>query len=184
MGWVFAPGCEHGLQRFGPMVTPSLGAGMPDLGTRTLKGRDSVFLGSRTVCQGDYRPDNRFYGAPGSERELVVCDWQASTYSPGISDLAYVITGSLLVDDRRKHEHELLAEYHQLLNQGGVTNYSLEQLETDYRGYFAGVIASGVILGATLPDGNERGKAMIEATFTRFIAAIDDLDSLALLPAL
>ncbi len=54
----------------------------------------------------------------------------------------------------------------------------------DYRGYFGGVIASGMILGATLPDGNERGKTMFEATFTRFITAIDDLDSLALLPQL
>ncbi len=172
------------LQRFEPMFTPRLRAVMPELGKRTLKGMDEFFAGSRTLCQGDYRPDNLFYGDPGSGRELVVCDWQAPTFSPGISDLAYVITGSLLVDDRRKHEHELLAEYHQLLNRGGVTNYSLDQLETDYRGYFAGVIASGVILGATLPDGNDRGKAMLEATFTRFIAAIEDLDSLALLPEL
>ena len=172
------------LQRFDSLFTPSLRAIMPELGKRTLKAMDGFFLGSRTLCQGDYRPDNLFYGAPGSGRELVVCDWQAPTFSPGISDLAYVITGSLLVDDRRKHEHDLLAEYHQLLNQGGVKGYSLEQLELDYRGYFAGVIASGVILGATLPDGNERGKAMIEATLTRFMTAIDDLDSLALLPEL
>ena len=54
----------------------------------------------------------------------------------------------------------------------------------DYRGYFAGVIARDVILGATLPDRNERGKAMLAATFTRFMTAIDDLDFLALLPAL
>ncbi|MEP7214859.1 MAG: oxidoreductase family protein, partial [Anaerolineaceae bacterium] len=172
------------LARFETIFTPALRAIMPELGKRTLKAMDAFFAGSRTLCQGDYRPDNLFYGAPGSARDLVVCDWQAPTFSPGVSDLAYVITGSLLVDDRRKYELELLAEYHQILQEGGVNNYTLNQLETDYRGYFAGVIASGVILGATLPDGNERGKAMIEATFTRFMTAIDDLDSLALLPAL
>ena len=53
-----------------------------------------------------------------------------------------------------------------------------------YRGYFAGVIARDVILGATLADRNERGKAMLAATFTRFMKAIDDLDFLAPLPAL
>ena len=175
---------EPCLQRFDSIFTPELRAIMPDLGKRMLKSMDTFFGGPRTLCQGDYRPDNLFYGAPGSTRELIVCDWQGPTFSPGITDLAYVITGSLVVDDRRKHEHELLAEYHQLLEEGGVRNYALAQLETDYRSYFTGVVANGVILGATLPDGNERGRAMIEATFIRFITAIDDLDSLALLPAL
>ena len=84
----------------------------------------------------------------------------------------------------RKHDSGLLAEYHAGLYEGGVTNYSLEQLNQDYRSHFAGIIASGAILGATLPDGNDRGKAMLEATFTRVIAAIDDLDALTLLPPL
>jgi len=172
------------LSRFETIFTPGLRAIMPELGKRSLKAMDAFFAGSRTLCQGDYRPDNLFYGAPGTARELVVCDWQGPTLSPAVSDLAYFITGSLLVDDRRRYEHELLAEYHQILQEGGVTNYTLPQLETDYRGYFAGIMASGVILGAMLPDGNERGKAMLEATFTRFMTAIDDLDSLALLPAL
>ncbi|MEO6398110.1 MAG: oxidoreductase family protein [Tepidiformaceae bacterium] len=172
------------LQRFDSIFTPSVKSVLPDLGKRSLKAMDAFFTGSRTICQGDYRPDNLFYGDPGTARELIVCDWQAPTFSPGIVDLAYVITGSLQVDDRRKFEHELLAEYHQILQQRGVRDYTLAQLETDYRGYFAGVIATGVILGAMLPDGNARGKAMLEATFTRFMTAIDDLDSLALLPAL
>jgi hypothetical protein len=172
------------LARFDDIFTPGLRAVMPDLGKRSLKALDAFVQGSRTICQGDYRPDNLFYGARGGPHELVVCDWQAPTFSPGISDLAYVVTGSLSIDDRRRHEDDLLAEYHAGLSEGGVTGYSLEQLHEDYGGYFAGVIASGVILGATLPDGNERGKAMIETTFRRFVAAIDDLDALRFLPEL
>ncbi|MBA4179230.1 MAG: hypothetical protein C0506_01440 [Anaerolinea sp.] len=172
------------LERFGHLFTPALRQVMPELGKRSLKAMDLFFQGSRTICQGDYRPDNLFYGEPGTAHELVACDWQGPTFSPGVSDLAYVVTGSLSVDDRRQHEAGLLAEYHAGLCEGGVTSYAFEQLQQDYRSYFAGVVASGAILGATLPDGNERGKAMLEATFSRFIAAIDDLDALSLLPEL
>jgi hypothetical protein len=63
-----------------------------------------------------------------------------------------------------------------------VKDYSFTQLETDYRGYFAGVVAGAVVLLGTLPEGNDRGRALIESTTRRFVAAMEDHDSLALLP--
>ena len=135
-----------------------------------------------TLCHGDYRPDNLFFGTPVSGRPLVVCDWQSASRGPGVVDAAYFIAGSLSPDDRRAHEDELLRRYHNLLLEGGVKGYSLAQLKEDYRGYFAGVVAGAVVLLGTLPEGNERGRRLIEATVTRFLAAMEDHDSLALLP--
>ena len=48
------------LQWFDSLFTPSLRAVLPGLGKRSLKAMDGLFAGSRTICQGDYRPDNLF----------------------------------------------------------------------------------------------------------------------------
>jgi hypothetical protein len=170
------------LERFGHLFPEYVRGLIPDFGRRTMAALDQMQTGPETLCHGDYRPDNLFYGRPGSARSLVVCDWQGPGKANGVVDAAYFITGSLEPDERRKHEVELLRRYHHHLVEGGVKDYSFEQLKTDYRGYFAGVIAGGVVLLGTLPEGNERGRRLIESTMHRFLTAMEDHDSLALLP--
>lgn len=170
------------LERFGHLFPEDIRPLIPDFGRRTMAALDQMSLGPETLIHGDYRPDNLFWGASGSERPLVVCDWQSPGKATGVVDAAYFITGSLSPDDRRKYEDDLLRRYHNQLLEGGVKDYSFEQLKVDYRGYFAGVIAGGVVLLGTLPEGNDRGRALIETTMNRFITAMQDHDSLALLP--
>ncbi len=180
---MYAAVWQTALDRFGHLFPEYIRALIPDFGRRTMAALDQMQLGPETLVHGDYRPDNLFYGAAGSGRPLVVCDWQGPGKATGVVDAAYYITGSLEPDDRRKHEDELLRRYHSLLLEGGVKDYSFEQLKTDYRGYFAGVVAGAVVLLGTLPEGNERGKQLIEVTVRRFVTAMEDHDSLSLLPA-
>jgi len=168
------------IERFGHLFPDDIRALIPDFGRRTMAALDDMKSGPETLCHGDYRPDNLFFG--GNERPLVVCDWQGPGRGPGVIDAAYFITGSLSPADRRAHEGELLRRYHAHLLEGGVSGYSFEQLMEDYRGYFAGVIAGAVVLLGTLPEGNERGRKLIETTVDRFLTAMIDHDSLALLP--
>jgi hypothetical protein len=84
--------------------------------------------------------------------------------------------------DRRTHEDDLLRRYPTHLLAGAVTENSFYQLKLHYRGYFAGVVAGAVVLLGTLPEGNDRGRQLLEFTVGRFIAAMQDHDSLALLP--
>ena len=170
------------MERFGDLFPEELRPLIPDFGRRTMAALDQMTLGPETLVHGDYRPDNLFFGGPGTNRPLVVCDWQGPGKATGVVDAAYFITGSMSPDDRRKYEIELLRRYHNQLLEGGVKDYSFDQLMTDYRGYFAGVIAGGVVLLGTLPEGNERGRKLIEASMNRFITAMQDHDSLALLP--
>jgi len=170
------------LERFGDLFPAEIRPLIPDFGRRTMAALDQMTLGPETLCHGDYRPDNLFWGEPGSGRDLVVCDWQSPGKATGVVDAAYFITGSMEPDMRRKHEDDLLHRYHHQLLEGGVKDYSFEQLKTDYRGYFAGVIAGGVVLLGTLPEGNERGRKLIETSMNRFLTAMQDHDSLSLLP--
>lgn len=172
------------VERVGHLLTPAMIEMLPDMGKRCLVAFDNIGALPLTLGHGDYRPDNLFFGGPESPRPLVVCDWQGPGKSPAVADIAYFIAGALHPDDRRAHEDELLRRYHNILLEGGVKDYSLAALKDDYRAYFALTLAGAMVLCGTLPDGNERGHAMIERTVERFVAAMVDLDSLALLPAL
>lgn len=171
------------VERFGHLFPEDIRALIPDFGRRTMAALDQMTQSPETLCHGDYRPDNLFFGNAGSDKPLVVCDWQGPGRAPAVVDAAYFITGSLEPEERRAREMELLRRYHSQLLEGGVRGYSFEQLKVDYRGYFAGVVAGAVVLLGTLPEGNERGRQLIETTVKRFIAAMQDHDSLALLPA-
>ena len=179
---MYAAAWPVAVERFGYLFPEDIRPLIPDFGRRTMAALDEMTLGPETLCHGDYRTDNMFFGAAGTPRPLVVCDWQGPGKATGVVDAAYFITGSLTPDSRRKHEFELLRRYHHHLLEGAVNDYSFEQLKTDYRGYFAGVIAAGVVLLGTLPEGNDRGRQLIENSMLRFVTAMQDHDSLALLP--
>jgi hypothetical protein len=171
------------VERFGHLFPEDIRALIPDFGRRTMAALDQMSASPETLCHGDYRPDNLFFGNAESKQPLVVCDWQGPGRAPAVVDAAYFIAGSLDIEERRTREVELLRRYHDHLLEGGVKEYSFEQLKVDYRGYFAGVVAGAVVLLGTLPEGNERGRTLIETTVKRFVAAMQDHDSLALLPA-
>lgn len=172
------------IERLGHLFTPEMIEVIPEMGKRTMAVLDDLTTVPLTLGHGDYRPDNLFFGDAESGRPIVVCDWQGPGKAPGITDIAYFIAGSLEPDDRRVHEDELLRRYHNLLLEGGVRDYSFETLKEQYRGYFALTLAGAVVLGGNLPDGNDRGRVMIEKSVRRFVTAMTDLDSLALLPPL
>ena len=82
--------------------------------------------GPRTASHGDFRLDNLLF-QEGTTRPVVV-DWQTVGWAGASVDVAYFVGGCLDVDDRRTHEPELLAGYHEALCRRGVRDYSLEQL--------------------------------------------------------
>ncbi|MBK8560348.1 phosphotransferase [Candidatus Amarobacter glycogenicus] len=174
---MYAAAWPVAMERFGYVFPEELRPLIPDFGRRTMAALDQMTLGPETLVHGDYRPDNLFFGAPGGARPLVACDWQSPGKATGVVDAAYFITGSMEPADRRKHEDDLLRRYHNQLLEGGVKDYSFDQLKTDFRGYFAGVIAGGVVLLGTLPEGNDRGRRLIESSMNRFISAMQDHDS-------
>lgn len=168
------------MQRYGHVMSPATEAAGPTLHRRILAQLDVFRANPLTICHGDYRPDNMFFGDNG--RPLIVFDWQSPNRGWGAYDLAYFIAGSFGVEDRRKHEDELITEYHELLRAGGVKGYSLEDLRGDYRACLAVMTGIFIINGATLPTTNQRAIDLFEQILSRFVAAIEDRDALGALP--
>ncbi len=113
-------------------------------------GKDAVALGRRigdsldwlraemearphTVCHGDLRADNLFFGDPGPPDEVVIFDWQVCTRCFGALDVTRLLGGSEPAAERGFHHMELFAAWHETLLSEGVKGYDFETAVADLR---------------------------------------------------
>lgn len=133
--------------------------------------------GPLTVVHGDFRADNLLVGGD----RVVVVDWQTVGLGAPASDLAYLLGTSLLPDDRRRLERELVDRY-----AAGVRAHGAELdddwLRTEYRrSSYAGLLMA--IVASILVGQTDRGDEMFLAMADRSAALAADVDAAALLPA-
>jgi hypothetical protein len=134
--------------------------------------------GPRSVQHGDYRIDNMLLspGGDSSAPPLTVIDWQTVVWGSPVLDASYFLGGSLCVEDRRTHERDLLAVYHQGLVAAGIEDLGWERCWSDYRRFaYAGfLVAAGA---SVLTVQTARGDDMFLAMIDRHTAQIEDLGS-------
>ncbi len=127
-----------------------------------------------TLVHFDYRADNLFFD---TDDTVVVIDWQSISKGGGAADVAYFLSQNLSTPDRRAHEDDLLATYHDRLVTAGVTDYHLDQLKADYR---VGIIYGWVIpvfAVGTLDSSSERAMALWTTVLERVQDAIFQHDA-------
>lgn len=130
------------------------------------------------VVHGDYRLDNLLF-PEADPSGVAAVDWQTASYGPPARDVAFFLSTCLDVDDRRRHEGDLVAAYHRALLAHGVDGYTAEQCFADYR--LAMLHGPLIILLGRLTAGiTERGDEMFRTMWRRSAAAIDDLGALDL----
>jgi len=157
-------------QQCWPAVIDFLGKDMPDamrktgekLATRIETMMDQAAAMPRTIMHGDYRADNMFFDVGEAREPFAIADWQVMLQGPAAFDLAYMMAGSLKTDVRRQAQDDLVARHHAGLVKAGVSDYSLGQLQADYRicatlGWCWPVVAIG-----SLDMANERGVATFQ----------------------
>jgi aminoglycoside/choline kinase family phosphotransferase len=150
------------------------------LGSRRAMLRKQLFGASpRTLIHRDYQLENLFFGAgqgsgPEFVTEFAIVDWQFFSRGRCVWDVAYFLSESLLPDDRRAVEMELLALYHQSLVAHGIQEYTFEQCLYDYRLCLLQRHTALVSTIAAMPFSAEQRHIHINILLPRNIAAILD----------
>ena len=150
------------------------------LGAHVIDLLEELARSPRTVCHGDVRLDNLFFG-PGDATPTFI-DWQIAGRGVGTFDLAYFMSQSLDPDVRRAAEREILARYHAGLLARGVRGYDFAQCLIDYRRAVLFCFVYPVIGGGLGDVANERGHALARVMAERSATAILDWNAAELLP--
>jgi hypothetical protein len=106
-----------------------------------LERRTSETTGAVTLVHGDFHPGQIFFPS-GHCGRFAVFDWQTVSAGNGGDDLARIIVSGLEPEQRRAHDHRLIALYHRLLVEHGVRDFDLERC---YHSFRLGLIANAII---------------------------------------
>jgi Phosphotransferase enzyme family len=168
------------LERYGERVAPEHRA----LCERFVARLDSWLADRRPpqgLVHGDFRLDNLLFGEPGSAKPLTVVDWQTVGWGGSVTDAAYFLGGGLRPQERRRHERELLREYHEALLAQRTQGLAWETCWEEYRRHtFAGVLMA--IIAPMLVERTPRGDEMFMAMLARHSQHALDLEAEELLP--
>lgn len=129
-----------------------------------------------TLSHLDFRLDNMLFDARGGAVPLAVLDWQSVSVSSGLVDISYFLGAGLSLEDRRRHETDLLRLYMDELQRHGVRDYGWDAMWRDYRvTVFQGV--STAIFASAATKRTERGDAMFLAMARGSCAQALDVDA-------
>ncbi len=151
---------------------------VPDLHSDMLKiAAGPLEMGPRTLLHGDTHLGNTYVVG---DDQTGLLDFQLSHRGCYSRDLTYIITTALEVEERRKHERELIAFYLDELRRGGVTDPpSLDEAWLLHRQS----ALWGLVIGwMTCPTANY-GREITEENLRRLVQILIDLDSLDVVPA-
>jgi len=149
------------------------------IGNRCQLLMDRLNEGNQALSHWDYRVENFFYGPDDA---FVVIDWQLMMVTNPATDFAYLLGTNIDTELRRSAEADLMSRYLEGLKRHGVTDYSRNDLERDYRLAMMGVSSIPIIGGASVDVSNERSLALFRTVGGRLFQAIEDWDALKLLP--
>jgi len=170
---VYASSLPRFLEVFGELLSPEMTAIAGRFGANSSQLLDRAFAMPHTVTHFDFRLDNIFF-APGTPEPVRFFDFQAVARGGAAYDVGYFLSQSLRVEDRRAHEHDLLAEYHRTLVAAGVRDYDLSALRADVRvGIMYGWIIPVWAVGG-LDVSSDRAMRLWSEVVVRAQAAITD----------
>jgi hypothetical protein len=190
LDWIPAPGApqlklaqgsammsiEPFLQNFGSRLTDRQREVAMALPPRMMAMQDAFSTRPYTLCHGDLRLDNIFFGSVDGSRPLTLIDWQIAVKARGPYDMAYFLSQSIDPKERKANEKDWLRHYYDTVTDGRE-GYTWEECWQDYRAATLYCVAYPIVGGGTIDLGNERGVELMAQMAVRSLTAVTDLDA-------
>ena len=167
--------CRRFLRRYGDRLDPDV-AELAERFPPDVAGYLLHRPGPRTVVHGDFRADNLMI----RNGRVTVVDWQTVAHEPGVTDLAYLLGGSVRSEIRREVEGDMVRLYAEVLRGAGIA-VDADACWADYRRYALGGLLMAIVASALVVR-TERGDGMFVTMANRHGRHALDLDARALLP--
>jgi len=88
---------------------------------------------SLTLMHGDAHYWNFMFPRNDNQQQALLLDWSEWEIGIGCYDLAFMIACFWYPDRRQRHEAAILNQYHKVLLENGVSSYSRQECDFDYR---------------------------------------------------
>jgi hypothetical protein len=125
---------------------------------------------AQTLIHGDFRLDNMLFTLPSAAPTCWLLDWEDVSFASPAIDLTWFLGGCLPLAN--SHQEELLLRfYHSCLVAGGVTDYTGEQCQRDYRHALISSFVQGVLSSLVDDNAGLYQRQFAQAMASRFIAA-------------
>jgi hypothetical protein len=172
----YARGRRGALRRDRPEVTPAVRAVSAALDRHAEAYYREFEAGPLTLLHGDSHLGNTFAWPDGRSGLL---DWQVIWRGPGLREVSYWMTTGLEPELRRTHERELIARYLDGLRAGGVHDVSSNAVAFDQYRLFTAEAWDATAMTVNWPG--LQAQENTDAAFRRACAAVDDLETAALM---
>lgn len=180
----FAQAVEPFLQNFGSELTDFEREMVLRYMHRMNPMQDRFSGAPETLCHGDLRLDNVFWGSPEGDAPLTLVDWQIAVKARGPYDIGYFMSQSVDPAVRKAHERDVVRAYHETLVEHGVRDYPWEQCWEDYRMTVMWCLTYPVVSAGSIDLANDRGIELAKAMLRRSLSAIHDLRAYEVLDTL
>lgn len=137
----------------------------------------------RTLVHTDLRADNLMLGEVGTPEEILMLDWQLTIRSMGAFDVARLMGGSELPEERHGHQLDVLRVWHEALLESGVRDYPWDDALRDLRLGALSALCYPVHFHAGVLDATGRAKEVVEVICRRLFDSAVEMDAGAVLPA-
>lgn len=171
------------LRDFGYLIPDHLKPLFPI--ANALAGKLFTHLSSQqpvTLIHGDARMENLCFDPVTGHARYY--DWQLVSSGPAAYDVMYFIASSLEPDMILSRGEELIQYYHQILVANGVENYDLTDLKRDTELSVCLLFGFSSMVGNLMADPGEAEKAVVEATFPRYLAMMELFNIADIVPEL
>jgi len=159
-------------QRFGQVLPAAPTAWLRAFAPNLREYLAGLAAGPLTIAHADYRVENLLFSPDGNR--VSVIDWQTAMLTHGATDLTFFVATNLTVEDRRRHEADLLARYADGLAGHGVAAADTATLARTYRTahlWWMAMLANNL---STIEPPTARGRRLFLTMLERlWVAAAD-----------